>query len=764
MADLLAERDARPSRAERRQQGPWHRRAWKRIRQRRHGALAITLFTLIALLHASGWWPQPLLQQFENALYDLRLRLTTPGTLDERVVIIDVDERSLARLGQWPWRRDQLARLVDELSQRQQVAALGLDVVFAEPDSSSLLTPLRELAQGDLAGNPEFGAWVRRQGAQLDHDGRLAEALARAPAVLGYYFSSDRSGDRVGVLPVPVERVSAPPPAGMLAWDGYATGIPVLAEAAPAGFINAVTDRDGRMRAVPLLAAYDGRLYESFALAVLRRGLGQPPLRLQRDGDQGAVRALWPGGAGSARVPLDARGTALVPFRGPGGAQGGSFRYIPALDVIEGKLPAASLQGRFALIGVSAPSLTDLIATPVGKAYPGVEVHANLISAMLDGRVPGQPEHLVAYELGWLLVLGIGLLMTLTLLPAIGSLLLGLGLIAVSIAINLGLFLGAGLALPLAPALALVASSLVASLLLGYLFENQARRRLAQQFATYVPPELVREMLRQPERYDMQARAEQLTIMFCDVHGFTRLSERMPPLAVQALLNQMLSRFTDVIRAHGGTIDKYVGDCVMAFWGAPVPMPDHARRAVDAALGIAASLQELNRERAARHEPPLAVGIGLATGVVSVGNMGSDVRRAYTVIGDAVNLAARLESLTRDYGVTLVVSQITRAQAEPAGHAWQELDRVRVRGREEAERIHTVRVPVGATDPGLADELVEWDRFLDDWRAERLDACAPRLAALRARQPGFRLYTLYAERLAARQLPGGPMEHAHGGR
>lgn len=736
----------------------WHARAWRRMRRRPWRALSITLLTALALLHTAGLWTQPLLNQLDTVLYDQRLRLAMPDTPDGRVVIIDIDERSLARLGQWPWGRERVAQLVDELTQRQQVAALGLDVVFAEADRGALLAPLRELAQGELADHPAFGEWLWRHGAALDPDATLARALARGPVVLGYYLSSDRDGDRSGVLPPPLAGLSPVPP-GLLHWDGYATSIAPLAAAADAGFINAITERDGRVRAVPLVAAVDGQLYPSLALAVLRAGLGQPPLALQRRLGQpgGPVSALQLGGAGGLRVPLDARGAALVPYRGAGGVHGGSFRYISALDVIEGRLPDASLRGRYALLGSSTPGLPDLRPTPVGEAVPGVEVHAHLISGMLDGRVPAQPEHVVLLQLLALSALGLGLLTGLTLMSVGNALLLGAGLIGVAIGLNLLLFTRFGWVLPLAPALVLIAASVAANTVIGYLFESRARRRLAAQFATYVPPELVRQMMEAPQRYDMSARTEQLSVMFCDLHGFTALAEQLPPLEVQALLNELLSRFTQVIHAHGGTIDKYMGDSVMAFWGAPLPQPDHARRAVDAALGIVASLDGLNQRRAAAGQPLLAVSIGIHSGLMSVGNMGSDVRRAYTVVGDVVNLAARLEPLARIYGVNLVASQATLQQAASAGHAWQELDDVRVRGRHESVRIHTVRAPAGAADPALAAELAEWQQALADWRAAQFGACAERLTVLREQHPKFPLYALYAERVAeCLRSPPGP--------
>lgn len=695
-------------------------------------------------------WSMPMLHELDGALYDLRLRLTMPRTLDERVVIIDVDERSLAQLGQWPWSRGRIAQLVDELVQRQQVAAFGLDAVFAEPDGTTGLRQLRELADGELNDSIRFRDWLDRHSGALDHDAQLAAALARGPTVLGYYFSSDRDGDRLGQLPPPIAELPQHPP-DMLHWNGYATSIPALTAATGTGFINAITDADGHMRAVPLVAAFEGRLYESFALATLREGLGRPPVRIERSGRAagGAVRAVWLDGAQPLRVLLDASGAALVPFRGPGGPRGGSFRYISALDVIEGRLPAASLKGRYALLGFTTPGLLDLRSTPAEHAYPGVEMHANLISGMLDGRVPAPPEHAQAVELLRVLVLGAVLTLGLSLLPVTGALVFGLLLFAAILIGNAALYLRYGLALPLAVPLTLMVAALAVNMALGYMFESRARRRLAQRFATYVPPELVRQMMRHPERYDMQARSEQLTVMFCDMHGFTALAERLQPQQVQALLNDLFNRFTQVIRAHGGTIDKYVGDCIMAFWGAPVPMPDHARRAVDAALGIVASVAELNRERAAAGRPPVAVGIGLNSGLMSVGNMGSDLRRAYTVIGDAVNLAARLEPLTRVYGVSLVASQATVEQAAPAGHMWQELDRVRVKGKDQAVGIHAVRAAPGAATPALAEELALWQRALADWRAARFEACAERLAALHRQNPGFPLYELYAERVHA---------------
>jgi adenylate cyclase len=728
---------------------------WRVFRRHRKRILATAALVLLALAHASGLWFQPALARLDEALYDLRLRLTMPRTLDERVVIIDIDESSLARIGQWPWPRDQVARLVTELTQRQRVAALGLDVVFAEPDRSTTLPQLEQLARHQLRDAPAFTDWLTRHGDRFDHDALLAHALAQSPAVLGYYFTSDRDGRRSGQLP-PASAVLDPPPPGALYWDGYGANIAPLAGAAQrAGFFNAHADPDGKVRATPLVANFEGGLYESLALATLRAGQGGPPLRVLRDGGAGPLQAVVLGTA--QPTGIDARGTALVPYRGSGGPRGGSFRYIPAIDVLEGRLPAGSLQGRYALLGFTTPALMDLRSTPVGEVYPGVEVHANVISGLLDGRVPVRPHDAATYDLLLLIALGLVLALGVPVLPVAGALALGLSAAVGVVALNTALFLGAGLVLPLATALVLTLGALAVNMALGYFVESRAKRDLADQFATYVPPELVRQMVRNPQRYTMQARAEELTVMFCDLRGFTSLSETMEPLALQGLLNDVLSRLTQVIRAHGGTIDKYMGDCIMAFWGAPVPQPDHAARAVDAAVAMCANLAQFNAERAAAGLPQVSAGIGLNTGVVSVGNMGSDVRRAYTVIGDAVNLASRLEGLSRVYGVDIIASAATVQQAAPAGHVWQELDRVRVKGRTQPVRIHTVRAGPDGHSPALAAELADWRYALGLWRAGRFKDFEAALAALQQRNANFSLYRLYAERIAlVLQSPPGP--------
>ncbi len=727
----------------------------------RHGPrIAVTLLPLLfAILHALGVLPMGVLHRLDDIVYDARLRATMPGTLDDRVVIVDIDEKSLAEVGRWPWSRDHMARLVDTLFEGHGIAVLGFDTVFAEADDSSGLRQLQQLAQGALAGQPGLAEHIERLRPELDHDARFARSLKDRPVVLGYYFTSDRDGRTSGLLPVPVMLPEALQGRSILAtrWNGFGANIAPLAQAAPrAGFFNAVAGSDGVVRSVPLLAEHGGRYYESLSLAMFRLLLGSPRVEpgfpaerfLPRDYQAlESVRLVHENTA--LAIPVDDRLAALVPFRGRGGPQGGSFTYVSASDVLAGRVPPGRLRHKIVLVGTTAPGLLDQRVTPVGEAYPGVETHANLISHLLDGEMLVKPDYALGYELVVLVVSGLVLALALPLLSAARAVGLSLGVVAAVAGLNGWLYLGHGLVLPLASALVMIALAFALNMSYGYLVESRAKRQLAQLFGTYVPPELVDEMVRDPNRYSMTATTRELTVMFCDMRGFTRLSETLEPTRLQALLNTVFSRLTRIIRSHRGTIDKYMGDCVMAFWGAPVDTADHASLAVQTALDMAEAVRQMNQAHARQGLPQIGVGIGLNTGPMCVGDMGSDLRRSYTVVGDAVNLGSRLEGLSPTYGVDIVASDTTRAQAPR--FVWQELDRVRVKGRATPVTIHT---PLGTPETfsdEQAEELRLWNQVLLAWRAQDWDTCDAGLRHLQRQNAEKVLYRLYAQRVASMQ-------------
>ena len=718
-------------------------------------AALLSVAVLGALAHAAGLLPLPFIAALDNAIADARLRAFMPRTLDARIVIVDVDEKSLAQIGRWPWSRDRLAALTDELFDRQKAAVVGFDTVFAEPDTSTGLPALERLA----ASAPEIAARLAGWRPGLDNDAAFARALVGRTVVLGFYLTSDREAHQVGVLPAPVfdavalqgHRIA------FTHWDGYAANLPVLASAAPsAGFFNAVEDADGLVRSVPLVAELGGRHFEPLALAMFRRYTGTPrvlPGFAPPGGlpsDYNALQSVvLEQGATRLALPVDAQVRARVPFRGPGGPRGGSFEYVSAARLLNGGLAPGHLAGKLVLVGSTAPGVYDQRSTPVGEVYPGAEVHANLLSGLLDGRLPVQPDWASGFEIVQLLIVAGVLIAGLPRLRAAPAAQLAAALAVAMVALNLWSYRTHGLLLPLAASLLLTALLYAGITIRAFVVEGRQRRSLARLFGSYVPPELVAEMARDPARYDMRAENRELTIMFCDMRNFTRVSEQMSPEDLRALMNQFFSAMTGVIREHRGTLDKYIGDAIMVFWGAPLHDPAHAANAVQAALEMGARLGALNTDLARRGLPTIGVGIGLNTGLVCVGDMGSSMRRSYTVMGDAVNLASRIEGLTRHYGVDVLAGQATRdaafASGGPGGPAWVEVDRVRVKGKRQGVTLFTPVPQPAAAAPSFTEEMRLWQLALAGHRLQHWEEAGTCLHRLRSDFPDSPLAGLYRQ-------------------
>ena len=732
---------------------------------------------LLALAHAAGVWPLRFVEQLEFAIGDARLRAAMPHTLDPRIVVVDIDEKSLAEVGRWPWGRDRLAALADELFARQHAAVVGFDMVFAEPDASSGLPALERLA----AREPAIAARLPELRTTLDNDSLFAAALKDRAAVLSYYFTSDRDAHRSGQLPAPVFDAHALQGRAIafMTWDGYGASLAQFARAAPsAGYFNTLPDSDGVVRSVPLIAEHAGRYYEALALAMLRRFTGAPTVQPGLPSGPGLVHDYngldsiqLVQGAQRVAIPVDARVGARVPYRGEGGPRGGSFTYLSASDLLLGRVAADHLKGKLVFVGSTAPGAYDLRATPVAAVFPGVEVHANLLSGLLDGRLPVAPDWARGAEIVQILLSFAVLAVLLTRARASRAVLITLALVLLLVGFNLWAYQAHGLVLPLASALLLTAVIFVGSMSWGYIVVGRARRSLKRLFGAYVPPALVAEMARDPQRYNMRAENRVLTVMFCDMRNFTRVSEALSPEDLRALINRFFSSMTAVIGAHRGTLDKYIGDALMAFWGAPLPDAEHAEHAVRAALAMARALEPLNTELRQRKLPDIGVGIGINTGLVCVGDMGSNIRRSYTVMGDAVNLASRIEALTRHYGVQLLVGQSTRDATDEATHeatpatagerlVWVEVDRVRVKGKQQSVTLFTPAPEAAPGAPSFDEEMRLWVLALAAYRLQHWDEAQTRLDGLRDRFPGSPLSTLYsqlAERIAQhRRTPPPP--------
>lgn len=717
------------------------------LTQRTARILISLLLVVPFLLHAAGALRLDFLGQLENIAYDVRLNLTLPNTVDERIVIVDIDEASLSEIGRWPWPRDVLARIVDRLFEQYDVRALGFDVVFAERDESSGLEILERLARGPLADDEAFRRQLRRLAPALDRDRVFAESLRGRNVVLGYFFREhvDEGPSTSGLLPAALGTVAQRglEDLPLESPEGYGANLEILQESAAGGgfFDNPLVSSDGVFRRVPLVQRYDGRVYELLSLATARAALGWPPVRFEIARGGEGYRAVEAVHVGERRIPVDREGAVLVPYRG----RQGSFPYVSAKDVLDGSADPEVLEDRIVLVGATAAGLLDLRSTPVQNIYPGVELHANVISGILDEWIRHRPAYVVGYEFVTIAV--IGLLLT-GLLPFLAPLWLSAataGVAALLVAGNLFAWTGADLVLPLAGPLLLVVVLFVFHVAWGFFVETRGKRQLARLFGQYIPPELVDEMDRAPQKVSLAGESREMTVLFSDVRGFTSISENLAPQELARLMNSFLTPMTRVIHQHRGTIDKYMGDAIMAFWGAPLHEPDHAQRALHAAREMISTLDSLSGEFERQGWPPLQVGIGINTGVMNVGNMGSEFRMAYTALGDAVNLGSRLEGLTRVYEVPLIVSETTR-NAVPE-FEYRELDVVRVKGKDRPVAIYEPLGPVEEIDRATRKTLKRYHAALELYRAREWDRAERELFTLARADPGQPVYRMYLDRI-----------------
>lgn len=717
------------------------------------------LVVLMMLAHVTEHLRIPFIDNLESIIYDARLRLTMPRTVDERIVILDLDEKSLAERerggeGHWPWPRDRLGLLLDKLFDHYQLAVVGFDIVFSERDESSGVRVLEKLAQNELKDVQPFTSALERIKPQLDYDAVFARSMKNRAVVLGYSFSFVEQV--IGAIPAPVlTRESFGPREPAL--SGYAGYTGNLAEfvqsAASAGHFNPALDSDGLTRRVPMLAQYKGAYYEPLSLAMVRLIFGSP--RLEPDvGDLGTsdtysgFEALVLGRYG---IPVDKQAAALVPFRG---AQG-SFPYFSLVDVLNERVPVEQLRGKIALVGTTAPGLFDLRATPVDPVYPGVEIHANMIAGILDQNIKHTPHYAHGAEFLLILVLGLAMAIWLPMLAPQPATLVTISLLLLALGVNLGLFQYAHLVLPLATILALILVLFTINMAYGFFVEARSRRQITGLFGQYVPPEVVDEMANDPENASMEGESREMTVLFTDVRGFTTISEGLDPKALSQLMNEFLTPLTEVIYRHRGTIDKYMGDCIMAFWGAPLPDANHARNGIVAGLEMQKTLKEKQEYFRSKNWPEIRIGVGLNSGRMSVGNMGSRIRLAYTVMGDAVNLASRLEGLTKEYGADIIVGEDTKNAVTDV--VFREIDRVRVKGKDTAVAIYEPLGLDGAVDRATLDEANLFHEALELYRKQEWDMANQRLLELQKLQPKAVLYEMFIERIALlREAPPGP--------
>ncbi|MBQ0824634.1 adenylate/guanylate cyclase domain-containing protein [Microvirga sp. HBU67558] len=668
----------------------------------------VSLLLLVSLLALRVWDPGPVeaLRQKSFDIYQLMHPRTERKDL---VSIIDIDEQSLRILGQWPWPRTVMAEMISKI-----VAlggeVIGFDVLFPEEDRSS-----PGVAAKTFQGLDD--ATMERLRRLPGNDAIFAEAIRNAKVVLGQ--SGYRvSGAALSARPAsqaPIATLGPDPRAFLVDFPQLLRNLPILDDAAQGhGLFSISPEGDGTVRRVPVVAVANQTVVPSLSLEMLRVATGAGGILVKTD--LSGVRSV---SVQDFEIPTDGKGRIWIHFSAPD-----LSKYISAIDLLEGRVPADRIAGKMVLIGTSAAGLLDLKVTPVHPALPGVELHAQLLESALTRSTLSRPSYTAFAEILLAALLG---LTVIGLAPTVsaGPLFVLGGLIAALI-LGMSWYCFSYLDLLIDYTFPLTSSFLVYAVLVctNYMTVSADRRWIRSAFSQYISPDLVEQLAHSPERLKLGGEQRELTVLFSDIRGFTAISEayKDDPQGLTALINRLFTPLTKDIVKHRGTIDKYMGDAIMAFWNAPLDDISHEAHACEAALTMQESLEILNEERRREADPtqwvaPLRIGIGLNTGVCVVGNFGSDLHFNYSVLGDTVNLASRLEGLTKQYGVSIIVGEKT-AQAVRSRFAVLELDHLQVRGKQEPERIFALlgRADM-ASDPDFVGLLERNDAMLAAYRA-----------------------------------------------
>ncbi|MBX3580455.1 MAG: adenylate/guanylate cyclase domain-containing protein [Rhizobiaceae bacterium] len=668
-----------------------------------------------------------LVSSIRNQGFDILQRLHPRPEVKQPIVIVDIDEKSLEQVGQWPWPRSEVGRLVDSLT-RMGAVVVGFDIVFAEPDR---LSPDR-IAED----NPDLPEQARADLLNLpSNEVVLADAIRRSRVVVGETSirvdDETLAGGDQPIVDVPHAILGRDPAPFLLKFPRLVQNLPVLSEAAAGhGLFTVEPDPDGIFRRVPLVMMVQDHL---------RLGLSAEMLRIATGGQAVAIRSNEAGiegiVVGGVFVPTDGSGRVWPWFNGSS-----RERYVSAASVMSGEAAPEKIAGHLVVVGTSAVGLEDFRATPVANFMPGVEIHAQIVENILTQQFLHRPAYAIGMELVLTLVVG---LFVIWLVPKVGAFysffaaVSVLGLVATGVVwafysqrmLMDATFPGGALA----AVFMLMATS-------NYMREERQKRQIRSAFGQYLSPALVDRLADHPEQLVLGGETRELTLLFTDVRGFTTISEsfKSNPQGLTRLMNQFLTALSKAILDRDGTIDKYMGDAIMAFWNAPVDLPDHAMRACRAALDMVKQAEAVNAARRAdvasnpgeaMHE--IKIGVGINTGQCVVGNMGSDMRFDYTALGDTVNLASRLEGQSKAYGLTIILGDNTAATVADT-LAVLEIDLIRVKGKNEPERIHTLLGVEELAGSEAFKALQSANRtMLEDYRAQRWDKAAEGVGRMR---------------------------------
>jgi adenylate cyclase len=713
---------------------------------RRFGlARGLALILLIALAALRIVDPPPI-QELRVRVFDLFQVLHPRQATQRPVVIVDIDEKSLKTVGQWPWPRTRVADLITRLTQMGALV-IAFDIVFAEPDRMSpsvAADVFRDLDEGTRA----------KLRAMPSNDTVLADALRHSHVVLGESGLPFAVAQPEGTQPpVGLATMGGDPRRYLLNFPGLLRNVPVLEQAASGrGLFTIRAEPDGIVRRVPIVMQAQGAVMPSLILDMLRVASGSNTVLIRSD-HAGVQNAAVPGFV----IPTDRNGQLWIHF-----APHDTERYVSAADVLEGQVPAERVDRRLVLIGTSAVGLLDSKTTPIDPVMPGVEVHAQVLENVLTDSVLSSPNYAIGVELCAALLLGVAIIWLAPILSPTLLLIFGVAIVAVTVGASWYFYVQNRLLFDFTYPLlssALVYLTLVFS---NYISEQAQRRRIRSAFGQYLSPALVEQLASSPEKLVLGGEEREMSILFSDVRGFTTISElyKDDPQGLTSLMNSFLTPLTNAIIEHKGTIDKYMGDAVMAFWNAPLHDAQHEYNACEAALEMLHRVETLNQQREQQANEtgqrfiPIKVGVGINTGKCVVGNMGSDLRFNYSVLGDPVNLASRLEGQSKTYGLPIIIGSKTALGLHDK-FAVLEFDCITVKGKTEPESVFTV---LGRADVAGSDRFGQLHRSVGEmiacYRQRDFDGAAKKIVRCREIGDAFGLeglFQLYSERICSFQ-------------
>jgi len=683
-----------------------------------------------------------LITRLDNLAYDMQLRakiLTHHSSPTSPIAIVDIDDKSLKAEGRWPWPRSKLATLINRL-QEEGVVVIAMDMMFSEKEIDITETIRLELEKRKL-NTPEFNSILNIMHPDFDNDTKFSLSTNQKDIVLGMTFLPRKETN--GLLPESTMtlQTEAEKLLDFRIAEGYISNIPIIQQAAKnAGFINVYADPDGIIRRVPILMRYQNNLYSSLAFEAVQLFLLSKPTLITAPYKN--IMKLESVKLADHIIPTDEQGQVLIPFRG----RSFSFSYLSATDVLNKKIVPNALAGKIVFLGTSAAGLGDIQATAVQGAFPGVEIQATIADGILENNFSYKPAWVNGAEVFLTVLLG---LILATLFPYLGPRILSILIIFIPLLLvitNNWLWEKTGFIVSILIPILLTISLAIINMVYGYLFETRKRERLKGMFGQYVPAKHIDEMLKDTSGFALHGEDRDMTVLFADIRNFTTISEPMSATELKDMLNQFFTPMTEIIFKHRGTIDKYIGDLIMAFWGAPLKDKNHASHAIAAALDMQIAVDKLKIDFAKKGLPEIEIGIGLNSGEMSVGDMGSEFRKNYTVLGDAVNLGSRVEGLTKFYGVKIMVTEAT--QLGQTKFIFRQLDRVRVKGKKKGVSIYEVICRKIEANENLLSEIALSNQALEAYFHQEWDEAERLFSSLHSLHPEVKLYHLYLDRIS----------------